>query len=61
MNKTYLDGLREALALANARPTAHAFSVAAEINMLIETETARLLEVQQRRVSRGLGPRYGRE
>lgn len=60
MNKTYLDGLREALALAQARPTAFAFSIAAEINTLVEAETARLLEVQ-RRVARNLGPRYGRD
>lgn len=36
MEKTYLDGLREALALALAKPTAYAFSVAAQIQARID-------------------------
>jgi hypothetical protein len=40
----YIRGLTDALELANARPTAYAFSVASEIQGLIQGEIKRLAD-----------------
>jgi hypothetical protein len=45
----YLRGLRAAIALCYAKPTAFAFSAAAEIKELIDAEEARLAPVVARR------------
>lgn len=59
MAKTYADGLREALALAYAKPTAFAFSVAAEIKELVDAEEAAERKRQEKRdrIASALAPR----
>lgn len=58
-SEDYLRGLNEALALARAKPTAFAFSVAAEIETVIDAEHKRLAPIikERERIRRALAPR----
>jgi hypothetical protein len=59
MNDDYLRGLREALVIAHSRPTAFAFSVAAEIQSVIDAEEKRIAPVmkERKRLKSALAPR----